>query len=71
MPLQSQPLTDTQPSARHQEYPKLQQLAEAADDQVRKYNTPAYSLRADLKTLKLNIKTFGTKFDTILIDPPW
>ena len=27
--------------------------------------------QADLKQLKLNVDTFGTKFDVILVDPPW
>lgn len=28
-------------------------------------------LQADLKSLKLSVDTFGTKFDVILVDPPW
>lgn len=28
-------------------------------------------LKADLRSLKLSTETFGTKFDTILVDPPW
>ena len=34
---------------------------------------PPLSLRAqaDLRELKLNIVTFGTKFDVVLVDPPW
>jgi len=27
--------------------------------------------QADLRTLKLNTETFGTKFDVIIVDPPW
>ena len=27
--------------------------------------------QADLRELKLNIVTFGTKFDVVLVDPPW
>lgn len=33
--------------------------------------TPPYYLKADLKKLELSVKTFGTKFDVVLIDPPW
>jgi mRNA (2'-O-methyladenosine-N6-)-methyltransferase len=28
-------------------------------------------LKADLRSLKLSVETFGTKFDSILVDPPW
>ena len=28
-------------------------------------------VQADLLELKLNLDTFGTKFDVVLIDPPW
>lgn len=34
-------------------------------------HTLASPPQADLKTLALNTETFGTKFDVILIDPPW
>ena len=27
--------------------------------------------QSDLKDLKLSVDTFGTKFDVILVDPPW
>ena len=27
--------------------------------------------QADLKQLPLTVETFGTKFDVVLIDPPW
>lgn len=28
-------------------------------------------VQADLTELKLSVETFGTKFDVVLIDPPW
>ncbi|EIE18381.1 hypothetical protein COCSUDRAFT_20697, partial [Coccomyxa subellipsoidea C-169] len=28
-------------------------------------------LQADLRELKLSVATFGTKFDVVLVDPPW
>lgn len=28
-------------------------------------------LQADLKELKLSVATLGTKFDIVLVDPPW
>ena len=28
-------------------------------------------MQADLKQLPLSVETFGTKFDVVLIDPPW
>ncbi len=28
-------------------------------------------MQADLRDLKLDVQTFGTKFDIVLIDPPW
>lgn len=27
--------------------------------------------QADLRELKLSVATFGTKFDVVLVDPPW
>lgn len=58
-------------ACRYEEYPKLKQLIEAKDAQVARYATPPYFLRADLKALALSPETFGTKFDVILVDPPW
>jgi mRNA (2'-O-methyladenosine-N6-)-methyltransferase len=30
-----------------------------------------WAAQADLRELKLNTATFGTKFDVVLVDPPW
>lgn len=29
------------------------------------------AIQADLRELKLDAQTFGTKFDVVLVDPPW
>lgn len=56
---------------RFSEYPKLRDLVRLKDDQVKHFATPPMFLKADLKKLPLSVETFGTKFDVILIDPPW
>lgn len=32
---------------------------------------PFVSMQADLRELKLDMQTFGTRFDVVLVDPPW
>ncbi|KAF6245562.1 MT-A70-domain-containing protein [Scenedesmus sp. NREL 46B-D3] len=56
---------------RYEDYPQLQKLIQLKDKQVRDHSTPPYALRADLKKLALSKEVFGTKFDVIVIDPPW
>lgn len=56
---------------RYEEYPRLKELTERKDALVANTATPPYCLKADLRTLKLSTETFGTKFDVILVDPPW
>ncbi|KAI8474730.1 MAG: MT-A70-domain-containing protein [Monoraphidium minutum] len=51
--------------------PKLQRLVEAKDAQVRAHATPAMALRADLRKFRLSAANLGTRFDVVLIDPPW
>ena len=51
------------------EYPKLARLLTAKDEMVRQRATPPMYLKADLKTF--DFSRLGTKFDVILIDPPW
>ncbi|MEW5314321.1 MAG: hypothetical protein WDW38_005829 [Sanguina aurantia] len=41
------------------------------DKLVHDQSTLPTFLKADLRSLKLSTETFGTKFDTILVDPPW
>eukprot|EP00200_Dunaliella_tertiolecta_P017592 CAMPEP_0202411586 /NCGR_PEP_ID=MMETSP1128-20130828/22327_1 /ASSEMBLY_ACC=CAM_ASM_000463 /TAXON_ID=3047 /ORGANISM="Dunaliella tertiolecta, Strain CCMP1320" /LENGTH=547 /DNA_ID=CAMNT_0049017321 /DNA_START=280 /DNA_END=1923 /DNA_ORIENTATION=- len=64
-------LRDAVLTDRYEEYPKMKELICMKDQAVRQHTTPPYFLKADLRTLKLNTETFGTKFDVILIDPPW
>ncbi|KAJ9531964.1 hypothetical protein QJQ45_003668 [Haematococcus lacustris] len=52
-------LRDSFNTDRFEEYPKLKELITMKDQM------------ANLKTLKLSPETFGTKFDVVLVDPPW
>lgn len=53
---------------RFEEYPKLRELIRLKDELIAETATPPMYLRADLKSFDL--KTLGTKFDVILIEPP-
>lgn len=53
---------------RFEEYPKLRELIRLKDELISETATPPMYLRADLKSFDL--KTLGTKFDVILIEPP-
>ncbi|KAF8065623.1 mettl14 [Scenedesmus sp. PABB004] len=64
-------LRDSELEDRYADYPHLQRLAALKDKQVRAHTTPPYALRADLRKLQLSKEVFGTKFDVVLIDPPW
>jgi hypothetical protein len=61
-------IRDTELSQRFDEYPKLKELTRMKNALVENRATPPTYLKADLKTLDL--KSLGTKFDVILIDPP-
>lgn len=52
-------------------HPDLARLASCKNDIAERYATPPFYLQADLRNLKLSTETFGTKFDVVLIDPPW
>lgn len=54
---------------RYSEYPKIERLIKLKDEILAKRATPGMSLRCNLKEYDLN--TLGTKFDVILVDPPW
>lgn len=54
---------------RYSEYPKIEKLIKLKDGILAKRATPGMSLKCDLKTQDLI--DLGTKFDVILIDPPW
>ncbi|KAK9918982.1 hypothetical protein WJX75_008465 [Coccomyxa subellipsoidea] len=64
-------LRDVHLMDRYEEYPKMRELIQRKDDLVAQKATPPYYLNADLKELKLSVATFGTKFDVVLVDPPW
>ncbi|XP_073826219.1 N(6)-adenosine-methyltransferase non-catalytic subunit METTL14 [Musca autumnalis] len=53
---------------RFEEYPKLRELIRLKDKLIQDTASPPMYLKADLKTL--DVKTLGTKFDVILIEPP-
>jgi len=54
---------------RYSEYPKIERLITLKDEILAKRATPAMSLKTDLK--KLDLTSLGTKFDVVLLDPPW
>ncbi|EDW75432.1 uncharacterized protein Dwil_GK23852 [Drosophila willistoni] len=53
---------------RFEEYPKLRELIKLKDKLIQDTASAPMYLKADLKTL--DVKTLGTKFDVILIEPP-
>jgi mRNA (2'-O-methyladenosine-N6-)-methyltransferase len=62
-------IRDTDLADRFEEYPKLKELIHLKDDLIQKRTTTPMYLKCDLKTYDLG--KFGSKFDVILIDPPW
>lgn len=53
---------------RFEEYPKLRELIRLKDKLIQDTASAPMYLKADLKSLDL--KSLGTKFDVILIEPP-
>lgn len=53
---------------RFEEYPKLRELIRLKDELIAETASPPMYLQTDLKTFDL--KTLGSKFDVILIEPP-
>ncbi|CAH9082385.1 unnamed protein product [Cuscuta epithymum] len=54
-----------------EDYPKLRELLQKKDEIVAKVaSTPMY-YKCDLREQELSPEFFGTKFDVILVDPPW
>ncbi|CAK8573472.1 unnamed protein product [Lathyrus sativus] len=54
-----------------EDYPKLRELIQKKDEIVEKSaSTPMY-YKCNLKEFELAPEFFGTKFDVILVDPPW
>jgi len=54
---------------RFEDYPTLKELMTQKDEMVSLRATPPFYLNCDLKTFDL--KSLGTQFDVVLIDPPW
>jgi mRNA (2'-O-methyladenosine-N6-)-methyltransferase len=61
-------IRDTLPEERFVDYPKLNELIKLKDDLIRKRSHPAAYIRADLKDFDFRNLS---KFDVILMDPPW
>ncbi|CAN6455706.1 unnamed protein product [Victoria cruziana] len=54
-----------------EDYPKLRELIQKKDEIVQKSASPPMYYKCDLKEHILSPEFFGTKFDVILVDPPW
>ncbi|KAL3650008.1 hypothetical protein CASFOL_006411 [Castilleja foliolosa] len=54
-----------------EDYPKLRELIQKKDEIVAKSATPPMYYKCDLREQVLSPEFFGTKFDVILVDPPW
>ena len=54
-----------------EDYPKLRELIQKKDEIVAKAATPPMYYKSDLREFVLSPEFFGTKFDVILVDPPW
>ncbi|XP_020592588.1 methyltransferase-like protein 1 [Phalaenopsis equestris] len=54
-----------------EDYPKLRELIQRKDDIVINSSTPPLYYKANLREFTLIPEFFGTKFDVILVDPPW
>ena len=61
----------TLPSDRFAEFPTRRELVELKREHVSKYAASPQYLKCDLKTFKLSPVTLGSRFDVILVDPPW
>jgi len=62
-------IRDIEMESRYSEYVKLSKLIQLKDTILRARATPAMSLRCDIK--RMDLQELGTKFDVVLIDPPW
>ncbi|CAJ2663681.1 unnamed protein product [Trifolium pratense] len=54
-----------------EDYPKLRELIQKKDEIVEKAATAPMYYKCNLKEFELAPEFFGTKFDVILVDPPW
>ncbi|KAG0574220.1 hypothetical protein KC19_VG244900 [Ceratodon purpureus] len=64
-------IRDVELADRFEEYPKLKELITRKDQLIAKRATSPMYMQCDLRTTKLGPDVFGTKFDVILVDPPW
>ena len=62
-------IRDSDVEERFQEYPKLKELVDLKDALIAERATPPACRQVDLRTFDLT--ELGTKFDVVLIDPPW
>ncbi|KAI5065274.1 hypothetical protein GOP47_0019969 [Adiantum capillus-veneris] len=56
---------------RFEEYPKLKELITRKDKLITDHACPPMYMQTDLRVTELSSEVFGTKFDVILVDPPW
>ncbi|KAE9618293.1 hypothetical protein Lal_00047513 [Lupinus albus] len=54
-----------------EDYPKLRELITKKDEIVTKSASAPMYYKCDLNEFELSPEFFGTKFDVILVDPPW
>uniref|UniRef100_J3N310 Uncharacterized protein n=1 Tax=Oryza brachyantha TaxID=4533 RepID=J3N310_ORYBR len=54
-----------------EDYPKLRELIQRKDEIVSNSASAPMYYKCDLKKHVLSAEFFGTKFDVILVDPPW
>jgi mRNA m6A methyltransferase non-catalytic subunit len=54
-----------------EDYPKLRELIQRKDEIVAKSASPPMYYKCDLREHVLTPEFFGSKFDVILVDPPW
>ncbi|KAL1828047.1 hypothetical protein ACET3Z_006459 [Daucus carota] len=54
-----------------EDYPKLRELIQKKDEIVTNSATAPMYYKSDLREQVLSPEFFGTKFDVILVDPPW
>ncbi|XP_071724439.1 N6-adenosine-methyltransferase non-catalytic subunit MTB-like [Rutidosis leptorrhynchoides] len=54
-----------------EDYPKLRELIQKKDEIVANSASAPMYYKCDLREFELSPEFFGTKFDVILVDPPW
>ncbi|XP_061353821.1 N6-adenosine-methyltransferase non-catalytic subunit MTB-like isoform X2 [Gastrolobium bilobum] len=54
-----------------EDYPKLRELIQKKDEIVTNSSSAPMYYKCNLKEFELSPEFFGTKFDVILVDPPW